>query len=147
VGGLTGLFAVSVLVKLSRGVHLWKLMESFILGQFVIQQVCACLYVVRRAGQTAVAPSLDGKGKVPVHFWRVVESADSRDCTCTRCVQCCVGQECEPAHTEPVVVSSPFMHHSHEGQLVTGLLTVWKPPAILWRSSHPTTTADVRASS
>jgi hypothetical protein len=34
-----GLFAVSVLVKLSRGLNLWKIMETFILGQFVMEQV------------------------------------------------------------------------------------------------------------
>lgn len=39
----SGLFAVSVLVKLSKGLKLWKLMEAFILGQFVVKQVTSFL--------------------------------------------------------------------------------------------------------
>eukprot|EP00240_Pyramimonas_obovata_P013623 CAMPEP_0118926138 /NCGR_PEP_ID=MMETSP1169-20130426/3912_1 /TAXON_ID=36882 /ORGANISM="Pyramimonas obovata, Strain CCMP722" /LENGTH=243 /DNA_ID=CAMNT_0006867635 /DNA_START=266 /DNA_END=997 /DNA_ORIENTATION=- len=38
-GAVFGLFAVSVLVKLSRGLKLWTIMESFILGQFVVKQI------------------------------------------------------------------------------------------------------------
>jgi len=38
-GAVFGLFAVSVLVKLSRGLNLWKIMETFILGQFVMEQI------------------------------------------------------------------------------------------------------------
>lgn len=58
-GAVFGLFAVSVLVKLSRGVHVWKLMESFILGQFVIQQVMSEVRM-----QAVKAGSMAGAGGV-----------------------------------------------------------------------------------
>eukprot|EP00241_Pyramimonas_parkeae_P010847 CAMPEP_0114264778 /NCGR_PEP_ID=MMETSP0058-20121206/23429_1 /TAXON_ID=36894 /ORGANISM="Pyramimonas parkeae, CCMP726" /LENGTH=243 /DNA_ID=CAMNT_0001381557 /DNA_START=375 /DNA_END=1106 /DNA_ORIENTATION=- len=49
-GAVFGLFAVSVLVKLSKGLKLWKLMEAFILGQFVVKQVLSEVKMQAAAG-------------------------------------------------------------------------------------------------